>query len=58
MKQSWQLINRAWIPNEYHSNSKITEWIGEAKNVPEWWTGLLQWKQILAIKHRIIACMY
>ena len=38
--------------------TKITEWIGEAKNVPEWWTGLLQWKQILAIKHRIIACMY
>ena len=37
--------------------TKITEWIGNAKNIPEWWTNLLQWKQMLAIKHRINVCV-
>ena len=53
MEQSWQLINRAWILNDYHSN-KIIEWIREVNNVPEWWIGLLQRKQMLAIKHKIL----
>ena len=26
--------------------TKITKWIGETKNVLEWWTGLLQWKRM------------
>ena len=56
MKQSWQLINRAWIPNEYHRD-KVTEWIGETKNVLEWWSDLFHGKQMLAIKHRIIVCV-
>ena len=30
-----------WIEN----HNKISEWIWEAENVPEWWTDLLQGKK-------------
>ena len=48
------------IEHGYQMNitqNKITEWTGEAENVLEWWSGLLQGKQMLVNKHSIIACM-
>ena len=39
------------------THNKITEWTGETENVPEWWSSLLQRKQMLVNKHRIIAGM-
>ena len=48
------------IEHGYQMNitqNKITEWTGEAENVLEWWSGLLQGKQMSVNKHSIIACM-
>ena len=44
-----------WISNENHN--KITEWIWEAKNVPEWWPDLFHRKLRSVNKHRMIMCI-